>query len=294
MNPASVVGLRPARFAAFALAALLGACGPPTAVTTTTTTTIAAPNAGAPATPTTPPPIEDAESPCRRGPQPFVESGGAGVIERFDSDADTIAGIRWTRYEDCDRIVLEFTAPSGAPAVTPPGVGPLFVRSAGVLRLQLDPAVSGSSILDQAIDGGLVEHAFVVRRPSGELFVDLHLGAPASVRVSVASGPARIIVDAVAGGSVYPAPAIVTEDLVVVDPVGGALIYPFTVNGYVRGPADPITVSLSTGDDPVVVDGEVGEQVDAWGAFTVLVADGPEGLATMVIGDRIPVSVDLS
>jgi hypothetical protein len=249
-------------------------------VDTTTTATVE---------PTTP----ASEAPCRSGSQPFVETGGAGLIERDDSDADMVAGIRWERYDGCDRVVVEFAAQSGAPALLPPGVGPLFIRSAGVLRLQLDPAVSGSTILDQVIDGALIRQAFVVRRPGGDLFIDLHLASAARVRVSVASGPARMIIDAVEGGAPYPAPALVTSDLVIVDPVGGSLIYPFTVNGYVRGRVDTIGVTLTTGDEPVTFEGEAAPRPYAWGAFTVLVPDGPTGPASLIVGET-PLSVDLS
>lgn len=280
--------LRPVAAAVIALA--LGACTPPASVSTTTT------DSTIPGTTTTTsaPPTTSDQPVCLTGLQPFVSTGGAGVIERDDTDARIISGIRWTSYDECERIILEFSAASGAPAVSPPGVGPLFIRSAGVLRLQLDQVVSSSAVIDQAIDTALVSHAFVVRRSTGELFVDLHLEAPVTIRVTVASGPARIVVDAVPGGSDYLSPAIVTDDLVVVDPIGGELIYPFTVNGYVRGQVAPMTVVLSTGSDDFAFEGEVGGQSDTWRAFTVLVSDGPVGPASLVVGDRIPMTVELS
>ena len=263
--------------------------------TTTTATTAVEADDETPTTPiSTTTPDAAGEAPCSDDSQPFVDIGGAGVIERDDSDADTVSGIRWSSHEDCDRVIIEFTAPSGAPAVSPPGVGPLFIRPAGVLRLQLDGVVSGSAFLDQVIDGTVTRRAFVVRRPTGELFIDLHLSDPAKVRVSVASSPARIVVDAVAGGDRYTAPAIITDDLVVIDPVGGDVLYPFTINGYVRGSDATMTVAISTGAEPQFHEGGVGAGPDAWGAFTILVPDGPDGAASLVIGDRIPISLDLS
>lgn len=270
---------------------LLAACAPSTGTSTTQTTTQVEDD---PVTTTTVPPTSpDDEPPCSAGPQPFVESGGGGVIERDDSDASIVSGIRWTTFDTCVRVVVEFAATSGAPAVTPPGVGPLFIRTAGVLRLQLDPVVSQSSILDQVIDGGLVSRAFIVRRPTDDLFIDFHLTEPALVRVSAASGPARLIVDFVEGGDRYSAPAIVTDDLVVVDPVGGTLIYPFTVNGYLRDDSDTMTVTISVGDIEETYSSDVGARSDTWGAFTVLVPDGPDGLGSMVVGET-PLTVDLS
>ncbi|HSJ28959.1 MAG TPA: hypothetical protein VLB67_12165 [Acidimicrobiia bacterium] len=252
--------------------------------TTTTSTTTTEPN---PTTTLAPPP-------CLSGTQPYVESGGAGLIERSDSDADTVSGIRWTTHEGCERIVVEFTAASGAPAVSPPGVGPLFIRSAGVVRLQLDENVTASAMLDQVVDTELVAAAYVVRRPTQDLFVDLHLAAPAAVRVSVASGPARIVVDVVPGGDPYPAPAFRTGDIVIVDPVGGEIVYPFTVNGYTRRADGEMTVSLATGTVSEDHTGAVGPVGDTWGAFTVLVPDGPVGPASMIVGGRLPFSIDLS
>ena len=277
--------------AAAVIALTLGACTPSASVSTTSTgSTLLETTTTTNATTTT-----TSDQPvCLTGTQPFVSTGGAGVIERDDTDARTISGIRWTSYDECERIILEFSAANGAPAVSPPGVGPLFIRSAGVLRLQLDQVVSSSAFIDQTIDTALVSRAFVVRRSTEELFVDLHMRAPVTIRVTVASGPARIVIDAVPGGTDYPSPAIVTDDLVVVDPIGGDLIYPFTVNGYVRGRVAPMTVILATGSDDFVFEGEVGPQSDAWGAFTVLVSDGPVGPASLVVDDQIPITVELS
>lgn len=275
------------------VALVLAACSPGvngTATSTTVTTVVD--DESTTTTTTVPTPVE--EPPCASGSEPYVESGGAGLIERDDSDADVVAGIRWTSFPVCDRIVIEFAASSGAPAVSPPSVGPLFIRSAGVLRIQLDPVVSRSSILDQVIDGTLAKSAYVVRRTTNDLFIDLHLSAPASVRLSVASSPARVVVDLLAGGEPYPAPAIVTDDLVVVDPVGGNVIYPFTVNGYLRGGGDSMTVTVEAAGVLESRTGEVGQRGDAWGAFTVLIPDGPTGPGSILIGDRIPLTVDLS
>ncbi len=274
-----------------AVALTLAACSPSASVSTTTADT-AFPET---TTTSTAPTTTSLDQPvCLSGTQPFVSTGGAGVIERDDTDARIISGIRWASYDECERITLEFSAASGAPAVSPPGVGPLFIRTAGVLRLQLDQVVSSSAVIDQTIDTALVTQAFVVRRSTGELFVDLHMAAPVTIRVTVASGPARIVIDAVPGGADYSSPAIVTDDLVVVDPIGGELIYPFTVNGYVRGQVAPMTVELATGSDDFAFEGEVGGQSDSWGAFTVLVSDGPVGPASLVVGDRIPMAVELS
>ncbi len=277
--------------AAAVIALTLGACTPSASVSTSTTTSTPTETT----TTTSATTITTSDEPvCLAGTQPFVSTGGAGVIERDDTDARIISGIRWTGYDECERIILEFSAASGAPAVSPPGVGPLFIRSAGVLRLQLDQVVASSAVIDQVIDTALVSHAFVVRRSTQELFVDLHMQAPVTIRVTVASGPARIVVDIVPGGTDYTSPAIVTDDLVVVDPIGGDLIYPFTVNGYARGRVAPMSVVLATGSDDFVFEGEVGAQSDAWGAFTVLVSDGPVGPASLVVGDRIPMTVELS
>lgn len=234
------------------------------------------------------------EAPCATGPEDFVESGGAGLIERDDTDADIVTGIRWSTFPECERVVIDFAASSGAPAVAPPGVGPLFIRSSGVLRLQLDPAVSRSSLLDQAIEGTLVERAFVVRRPTGELFVDLHLRSPALIRVSVVSGPARVVIDAIPGGPPYPATALVTDELVVVDPAGTSAVYPFTVNGYSRTRTDSLQVEVDVGGEVAIFDGEVGVGGDAWGAFTILITDGPDGQGTVIVGGTVPISLTLS
>ncbi|MDX1448473.1 MAG: hypothetical protein R3246_05365 [Acidimicrobiia bacterium] len=234
------------------------------------------------------------ESPCTAGPAEFVESGGSGLIERADSDSDVVTGIRWSTYPDCERVVIEFAAASGAPAVAPPGVGPLFIRSSGLMRLQLDAGVSRSAVLDQVVEGMLVDRAYVARRSTGELFVDLHMGQPALIRVTVASGPARIVVDAIPGGDPYPTRPAVTDQLVLVDPAGDSAVYPFTVNGYTRATGETIQVDIEVAGVTETYDGEVGTGGDAWGAFTVLVPDGPDGPATIIVGESFPLSITLS
>lgn len=223
-----------------------------------------------------------------------MESGGAGVIERDDSDANIVSGVRWSVFDECERVVIDFAASSGAPAVSPPGVGPLFIRPAGVLRLQFDPVVTRSAFMDQVLEGNLVTRAYVVRRSTNDIFIDLHLSQAALVRVNVVSGPARVVVDIRPGGDPYRAQPVITDSLVVIDPVEGSVVFPFTVNGYSRGGESEMAVAISSGGTDEVHTGAVGAGGDAWGAFTVLVPDGMAGPAAMIVGDRIPITVDLS
>jgi hypothetical protein len=274
-----------------ALLLTLASCTATTSSTTTTTTTTQPTTSSITATP---PSVPTDELPCLSGGADFVESGGAGIIERDDSDANIVSGVRWSVFEECERVVIDFAASSGAPAVSPPGVGPLFIRPAGVLRLQLDPVVTRSAFMDQVIEGNLVTRAYVVRRSTNDIFIDLHLSQSALVRVNVVSGPARVVVDVRPGGEPYRALPVLTDNLVVIDPVDGSVVFPFTVNGYSRGGESEIAVTISSGGTEEVHTGAVGAGGDAWGAFTVLVPDGPTGPAAMIIGDRIPITVDLS
>lgn len=262
-----------------ALALVLGGCTVVPATTTTTSTTTTQP-ASTTTSATTAGTV--ALPPCQAGTQEFVESGGAGVIQRDDTDSGVVSAVRWTRYDGCDRVVIDFATTSGAPAVTPPGVGPLFMRSSGVLRLELGTSVEASAVLDQAIDGTLARHAYVVRRTDGEMFIDVHFSSPAAIRVSAVSSPARIVVDAVLQGAPYPSPPFVGDDLVVIDPVGGHVVYPFTVNGYGLGDGE-VTVGIAADGQTEERTGQIGGGQDAWGAFTVLVSDGPTGAATMTV-----------
>src|SRR5690606_35234564 len=109
-----------------------------------------------------------------------------------------------------------------------------------------------------------------------------------------ASGPARVVVDVRAGGDEYRSPPIVTDDLVVIDPVGGTVLYPFTVNGYARNGPEPMTVTIEAAGGEQSTEGTVGTGTDSWGAFTVLFPDGPEGGGSLIVGGKIPISVDLS
>lgn len=280
-------------FALASAAVVLAACTSGSG-TPATSTTVPTEQEGSTATTASPASTVPTETPpCLSGNQPFADSGGAGVIERSDSDADIVTGVRWSTYPGCERLVVDFAASSGAPAVAPPGVGPLFIRTAGVLRLQLSPTVTSSTVMDQMVDTPLVEHVYVVRRPTNDLFLDLHLADAALVRVSVASSPARIVVDVQPGGEPYRGPAVRTESLVVVDPVAGAAVYPFTVNGYTLGGAgDAIEVVIESPQATETYSATVGPGGDAWRAFTVLVPDGPAGEASMIVGGRVPLSMD--
>lgn len=274
------------------LALLAAACTVSPAPRTTTTATTPDPTTTSTEAPDVSP--TTAIPACLSGTQQFVESGSAGVVDRDDTDSRILSAVRWSTADGCERVVIEFATVEGAPAVIPPSVGGLFMRSAGVVRLNLDDALTGSAVRDQVVDTAIASHIYVVRRPGGELFADLHLDVPATVRVATAASPARLVIDLVVGGAPYPNPPLVGDDIVVMDPVGGTATYPFTVNGYWLTDETEIVVAAANADGALEARDAVGAGPDAWGAFTVLLqGPSPAGPSTITVGPDVAWEIDL-
>ncbi|MCP4228251.1 MAG: hypothetical protein GY773_33290, partial [Actinomycetia bacterium] len=151
-----------------------------------------------------------------------------------EGDAELIAGLRWTAYEGCERLVVELATAGGAPATEPGGVRAELLRDKGIVRLRLDDAVSSTAIADRVVERQLVDRVYVVRSLDGDLYVDIHLGSAVLARASINRSPAEVIVDLQPGGPELETQPVVTDTTVVITPTEGKAEYPLTIEGYAR------------------------------------------------------------
>ena len=215
---------------------------------------------------------------CLTGSEPFSADGGIGAFPASGADAALIARIHWQKFAACERLEIELGTAGGAPALESPAIAGFFIRSAGVLRVTLGSRVESSHVSDQVIDSKLIDRVFVVRSLDGTVFVDIHLAAPALARVSAGRGPGRALVDLRPGGGAYSTPALATPAVVVVEPAGGVVSYPFSVGGYVRGAISLIEATLTNGaGDTASASGPPAGDPDLWRSFVVLFPNGPPG-----------------
>jgi hypothetical protein len=276
---------------ALAVAVALAGCVVPAETTTSTaSTTTTTPETTATTGPQTDP--TDPILACGDREGRFVEEGTVPPVGVGSSDAGLVSGLRWETIPGCERVLVTFATPEGAPAVEAPVTGGSFLRSAGVMRLTLSGTIQGSSIADQVVDTDLVDRAYVVTAVDGTVSVDIHLAAPAFARVRAQASPGAVIVDLIAGGSEYPRRPVREEGVVVVEPAAAEITYPLTIGGYI-GPeidgADTVGAVLVGEGASERAEGAVGEHRSTWGGFSAVFASGPTGPVTVTVRDRAAV-----
>lgn len=244
----------------------------PTAVTQTTASTTTIPARGGPT------PVCSTEEPL------FTGDGNAGSAGSSGSDAARLVRVTWTTGSECDRIVFEFASEAGAPAVDPPSASGVMLRRFGVLRVSLGAGLIDTDLFDHEIGTKLVERLYVVSDQAGGLYIDIHLGAAALVRLSGDRAPSRIVVDVTPGGGPYLATPLQLEDLVILDPTGTEVGSPLVVTGYSRLPQTPTANLLMSDGTTLSVPGTGANQEGPWKAFAYLFGNVLPGGATLEIG----------
>jgi len=271
-----------------ALAVVLAACSPapttssdtvvPDSVPQETTTTFAAST-------TTDLGPEDF---CLAGDLPFVESGLAAALGNDVGDAAQIEQIRLDQAPTCERITIEFTNDSGAPATSIGPTGVTVLDFAGLVRVAVPPEITTTAIADTLLEGVLVHGATVVRADDESLTIDLRGtdGTPILARAFATTSPASLVID-IATSQELPEPAGVTVSTpaVVVSPVAGPSLYPLTVEGYAAPGLHSLRIQLGT-EDSTDVDLSIAlsGNNDAWQAFRTSIVDGPSGSSTLFVG----------
>jgi len=271
-----------------ALAVVLAACSP--ASTTSSDTVV--PDSVPPET-TTSPVASTTTDPgpgdfCLAGDLPFVESGLAAAIGNDVGDAAQIEQIRLDQAPTCERITIDFTNDSGAPATSIGPTGVTVLDFNGLVRVAVPPEITTTAIADTLLEGVLVHGATVVRADDESLTIDIRgtEGTPIIARAFATMSPASLVID-IATSQELPEPAGVTVSIpaVVVSPVPGPSLYPLTVEGYAAPGLHSLRIQLGT-EDSTDVDLSIalGGGNDAWQAFRTSVVDGPSGSSTLFVG----------
>jgi len=220
----------------------------------TITTSTTEPDQGAVATTSTSPTTVVADSACLIGDRPFASEGLISAFGDNNGDATQISGIRWSSYQDCEQVLIEFLTADGAPAGGLDPVGVEYDAAAGVIRVSLPNQVNRSAIADSLLDGEMVRRAFVVA-VGDTLAVDIHLAAGRSyaVRAYELDSPARVAIDVKEDSAAPPVlGTTIGPNVVVVSPTPGAVGESLSVSGYVWGPYEVVTAELSSQEDGAV------------------------------------------
>ncbi len=248
-----------------------------TTATTTTTTTSAPPATGGGDVP-----------PCLAGETAFATAGAlaAGLLDAPEGDAELVAGLRWTDYGTCERLVVELATAGGAPATEPGGVRAELLRNLGIVRLGLDAKLTATAVAERLVDSALIERVYVVRSSRGSLFVDIHLASAALARASVTRLPAAVVLDLQPGGPDLVSRPARSDLVVVVDPTGDRAEYPLEVSGYSRTFEANVILRLRKANRVDVEEvTTAADYLETWGEFSFQIASGPGGRVEMFVGE---------
>jgi hypothetical protein len=208
-----------------------------------------------------------------------VETGALELVTPGGPVALGTGAITLRREGDCERVAIAL-AGGGAGATRAE-----FLRTLGVVRFTLDPAVRAVADPDTTFRGPLARAVYVVRRADGGLWVDVHVGAPALARALALADPPRLLLDLTPGGGAVPVPPPRSERVVVLEPGGGALGYPILVRGYARLHGSGVVAELLDGGRVVAATrGTSAGGATTWGAFALRLARGPGGPLTLRVG----------
>lgn len=231
-------------------------------VSTTSTTTSTVPGTAVPSS--TLPPVVDCP-----GAGDFGEGGGIASVDGEGSDASHLGRVSWDTSEQCESFTFEFETSEGAPATTVPDIEMSHLESFQVIRIHMD--IDASVLTDQLVETQLVDRLYVVRGVDGDMFVDLHLAAPAAARARVQSSPAQLTVDLRPGFVSFTGSAVVDDDVVVVSPPADATVDAVTqFLGYSRADDTEVTVVVTQGDTVVTETSTIpADAPGTWGEFRV-------------------------
>lgn len=270
------------------VALALTACSPEASTPSETNSVVETPQATETLdnqTTTTDPELQDF---CLMGDLPFVESGLVAAVGDDVGDAAQIEQIRLDVAPTCERLTIEFSNGSGAPATSIGPTGITVLDFVGLVRVAVPPEIATTAIADTLFEATLVHGATVVRADDGGLTIDIRGtdGTPILARGFATTSPAALVID-IATSQELPEPAGVSASgtTVVVSPVPGPNLYPLIVEGYAAPGLHAVRIQLATEDSTdvdlsVALDGDN----DAWQAFRSSIVDGPSGPATLFVG----------
>jgi hypothetical protein len=253
------------------------ACGglPTAAPSTSVATTVPS---GPPTT------AEPSVAPCLDDPGSFFSDGPLGSESRNTADAAKITGMALTPYETCEQLIVELAAASGAPATSLGMTTAEFVRRHGVVRVHLDPSVTGTTVSDIVFESALVDRVYVVRDADESLFIDVHLADAAVARFTEISSPARLVVDLAPGG-----PDIIRAeqtDFIVIMPLDDTLVGPITIEGYGRT-FEANVIARARRDGVLIAETFTtsADYLETWGWFELDLEPGATGAIELFVGE---------
>lgn len=261
------------------LAILVAACAPTASGGTTTTSQVT--STSSTPTSTLPPVVE-----CP-GAGDFEEGGGIADVDGEESDGTNLGRISWDTSDRCETFTFEFETSEGAPATMVPDIEIAHMETFQVLRIKID--VDAAVVTDQLVETNLVDRLFVVRALDGEMFVDLHLSAPAAARARVESSPARLSVDLRPGFVPFAGSATVGDRVVLVSPAANTGVDPVTrLTGYARTfEANVLLVVTQSGVLVTETSTTAADWVETWGEYFIDIGL-PPGSVTLFIGEASP------
>ncbi|HZD24180.1 MAG TPA: Gmad2 immunoglobulin-like domain-containing protein [Acidimicrobiia bacterium] len=265
-----------------ALAAAIAMSGCTEVLTPLTATTALRTTSTSSVSPSTFPPVVECP-----GSGEFEEGSGIAEVGSTSSDASDLGEISWTQTDKCETFTFEFETAEGAPATTVPTISVGHLPSLQVIRISMD--IDASAITDQLVETGLVDRLYVVRGLDGEMFVDLHLVAPAAARVGVRSSPAQLTVELRPGFLQFSGQSAVHDQVVVVAPSPASTIDAATTfTGYTRTSEGRVTV-IATREDQVITETSAmaADVTETWGEFSLdLIL--PSGEMSVFLGETNP------
>lgn len=224
----------------------------------------------------------------------FAEGRGIANIDGQESDTRRLGRISWDTSDQCETFQFEFETSEGAPATSAPDTRVDHLESFQVIRINLD--VDSAVITDQLVETNLVERLYVVRGLSGGMFVDLHLSAPAAVRASSSSSPARLTIDLRPGFVPFSGESTVGEKVVLTSPTSGTDVGAVATTqflGYART-FEANVMAIATQDGQVVAETSTtaADYLQTWGEYRFMIGL-PPGPVSVFIGETNPVDGSL-
>jgi len=248
---------------------------------TTVTTGSAQPSTTVTPTSTLPPVVD-----CP-GSGEFEEGGGIADIDGSGSDSARLGRISWDATDRCETFTFEFETSEGAPATALPDIEVEHLDSFQVIRVRV--GVDMSVITDQQVESDFVDRLYVVRSLDGAMFVDLHLSAPAAVRVTALDSPARLGLELRPGFVAFTGVSPSADDVVLVSPVPDAdVATTLELAGYTRThDSDVLVVVTQAGSLVSETTTAAATSTDVWGEFgTELTV--PPGNVSVFVGEESP------
>ena len=223
---------------------------------------------------------------CISGDLPFESEGLVAAIGETDADATRVTQVRWERGSVCERMVIDFASDSGAPATALGLTGVTVIPTAGIVRIVLPEEVTATAVADVLTDG-LISRTYVVRSDDA-LSIDLHgmPGTAIAARAFATESPASLVVDVVTtDDQPEPIGAGFSDSTVLITPLPGPALLPFTIEAYAVPGAVSARVQLTNGRIEVInLSVALEGATDAWQGFTTTIDDGPSGESALFVG----------